>query len=144
MFPVEPQSVPRDTDAAAPERPRETELVDLHRKAANLPEIEQAKGMLVGYYGISADVAIAVLRRWSIRSNTELSTVCATLVAEGSHAADLPSASLRQALDRWQPPKNHLAGRRVRQGPRRLAVVTSNPPPPRDRRGVGSAESPGA
>ena len=92
--PVEPQSVSSNTDAAAPERPPEPELSDLSRKAADLLRIEQGKGMVMGYYGMSADVALAVLRRWSIRSNTELSTVCTTLVAEGSHAADLPSGSL--------------------------------------------------
>jgi len=118
-------------DATAPKCPADRELADSRRRLANLQAIEQAKGMLMGYYGISADVAFALLRRWSLRSNTELSTVCANLVAEGSHAAEHPSGSLRRALDRWQPTNNNPPVRRVRQGPRWLTAVASSSPRPR-------------
>jgi len=87
---------------AAPESPENRELVDLRRKLATLPAIEQAKGMLMGYYGISADVAFEVLRRWSMRSNLKLNSLCATLVTEAGQPSELPYGSLRQALARWE------------------------------------------
>jgi len=119
-----------DKAAPSPECPADRELTDPHRKLTTLPAIEQAKGMLMGYYGISADVAFEVLRRWSMRHNVQLDSLCATLVAEGSHAADFPSACLRQALDRWQPTNNEPVSRRIRQGPRGLRAVPSSSPAP--------------
>ena len=87
--------------AAAPGCPEDPELLDLRRKLATLPAIEQAKGMLMGTYGISADAAFKVLRRWSMSNNLKLNTLCAILVAEASQPTELPFESLEKALARW-------------------------------------------
>ena len=81
--------------------PKTGELTDLRRKLATLPAIEQAKGMLMGNYGISADAAFEVLRRWSMSNNLKLNTLCATLVVEASQPSELPFESLHKALARW-------------------------------------------
>jgi len=88
--------------AAAPESPENRELVDLRRKFGTLPAIEQAKGMLMGYYGISTDVAFEVLRRWSMRNNLKLNSLCAALVTEAGQPSELAYGSLRRALARWE------------------------------------------
>lgn len=81
---------------------QESELDDLRRKIETLPAIEQAKGILMGYYGISADAAFAVLRRWSMSNNLKLSTLCGTVVSEASQVSELPFERLRQAVTRWE------------------------------------------
>lgn len=55
----------------------EPELRDL---VTTLPVIEQAKGVLMGHYGIDADRAFAVLKRWSSTRHLKLREVCAALV----------------------------------------------------------------
>lgn len=45
-----------------------------------LPLIEQAKGVLMGHYGIDEDQAFAVLRRWSAARHLKVREVCARLL----------------------------------------------------------------
>ena len=60
-----------------------------------LPVIEQAKGVLIGYYGISADQAFRVLRRWSSVRHVKIRDLCSTLV-EG--VAGFPRPDLTDGL----------------------------------------------
>lgn len=63
--------------------------------------IEQSKGLLMGYYGIDADTAFAVLRRWSSWNNTKLRDVSERLVAAASHPGPHRSAhaALQEAIE---------------------------------------------
>src|SRR3954468_7127929 len=56
------------------------ELADLQQKLATLPVIEQSKGLLMAHYGIDADTAFAVLRRWSSHTNLKLRIISRILV----------------------------------------------------------------
>lgn len=56
------------------------ELANLRQQLASLPVIEQSKGLLMGYYGIDADTAFAVLRRWSSHTNLKLRVISCMLV----------------------------------------------------------------
>lgn len=76
----------------------ERELIDLRRRLASLPQIEQAKGMLMGLYGIDADTAFAVLRRWSSNSNVKLRDLAGGLVAAGTRAHPQPYGALLEHL----------------------------------------------
>lgn len=71
----------------APRDERGEGQVDLRREVHQMREamdsraaIEQAKGMLMLRYGVDADRAFAVLRRWSQDSNTKLRTIADALV----------------------------------------------------------------
>ena len=57
-----------------------TENDNLRRKLETQPVIEQAKGILMGCYGVSADDAFILLRRWSQDTNTKLHQVAQTVV----------------------------------------------------------------
>jgi hypothetical protein len=57
-----------------------TENENLRRKLQTLPVIEQAKGILMGRYGIPADDAFEMLRRWSQHTNTKLHLVAQTII----------------------------------------------------------------
>jgi len=52
----------------------------LQRRLETLPVIEQAKGLLIGRFGIHADTAFALLRRWSNQKNVKLRDLCRILV----------------------------------------------------------------
>ena len=54
---------------------------NLRRKLQTLPVIEQAKGILMGRYGISAEAAFQMLRRRSQDTNTRLHLVAQTIVS---------------------------------------------------------------
>lgn len=58
-----------------------TENENLRRKLETQPVIEQAKGILMGYHGVSADDAFDLLRRWSQDSNTKLHQVARAVIA---------------------------------------------------------------
>ena len=58
---------------------------NLRRKLQTLPVIEQAKGILMGRYGIPADDAFEMLRRCSQDTNTKLH-----LVARYHHQPSMP------------------------------------------------------
>ena len=58
----------------------EEELDNLRGKLATLPEIEQAKGILISRAGYSDDEAFDVLRDASMRQNRKLRDIAADLV----------------------------------------------------------------
>jgi hypothetical protein len=70
-----------------------TENEHLRRKLQTLPVIEQAKGILMSRYGIPADDAFELLRRWSQDTNTKLHLVAETIISHQRHAeaSDQPS-----------------------------------------------------
>lgn len=76
----------------------QADLIDLRRKLATLPTIEQAKGMLMGQLGCDADTAYAVLRRWSQHRNVKLRVLCSNLVAAAAQPHPEPAGSLRAFL----------------------------------------------
>lgn len=59
-------------------------LEDLRRLAVGLPVIEQAKGVLMGYYACDAAAAFALLSRWSTARNIKLRLIAADVVAAAS------------------------------------------------------------
>jgi hypothetical protein len=75
------------------------EVHGLRQRQLTQAVIEQAKGMLMGYYGITADMAFTVLTRWSQESNTKLRDIAAALVAAGGQPSTEPFGALRTALD---------------------------------------------
>lgn len=83
------------------------ENANLRAQLATLPVIEQAKGILIVRYQISADAAFALLRRWSSRTNIKLREISRLLVqaavappADGSTASrsGLGSTALEQLI----------------------------------------------
>lgn len=58
-----------------------TENEHLRLKLQTLPVIEQAKGILMGRYGISAEAAFQMLRRRSQDSNTKLHIIAQTVIS---------------------------------------------------------------
>jgi len=66
---------------------------NLLRKLQTLPVIEQAKGILMGRYGVSADEAFEMLRRRSQDTNTKLHLVAQSTISHRCRAAatDRPS-----------------------------------------------------
>lgn len=57
------------------------ENAHLRRKLETAPVIEQAKGILMDRYGVEADTAFEMLRRWSQDTNTKLSRIAEILTA---------------------------------------------------------------
>ena len=76
----------------------EQEVTGLRRRLESQPVIEQAKGLLIGYYGIEDAVAFAVLRRWSQVTNTKLVTVATRLVTAASQPSGTPYGSAAAVL----------------------------------------------
>jgi ANTAR domain len=74
------------------------ELRGLQQRQLTQATIEQAKGMLMGYYGISADTAFTVLTRWSQSSNTKVRDIAAAFVAAGAQPSSEPFGAVRAAL----------------------------------------------
>ena len=72
-----------------------TENENLRRKLQTLPVIEQAKGILMGRYGILADDAFEILRRWSQDTNTKLHLVAQTVISHQCRAEDPETLSRR-------------------------------------------------
>lgn len=70
--------------------------------------IDQARGIVMGVYGLDADTALAILRRHSQHTNTRLRDLAAALV----DAAPTPPGSLRRELRR------RLEGAFYAEGPR--------------------------
>jgi hypothetical protein len=62
---------PPAADGAA-ETAVQAENTHLRAHLASMPVIEQAKGILMARYQISADVAFALLQRWSSHTNIKL------------------------------------------------------------------------
>jgi hypothetical protein len=78
-----------------------TEIEGLRKRLASQPVIEQAKGILMGYYGIDDETAFQLLRRWSQESNTKLRRIAELLTESvAGHGADRPDPHriVREAL----------------------------------------------
>ena len=71
---------------------------ELRAQLKSLPVIEQAKGMLMGYYGIDADTAFEVLRRWSSIRNIKLRTLSAAITEAAGQPDPKPYGSLQRYL----------------------------------------------
>jgi ANTAR domain len=81
------------------------ELAGLRRRLQTQPVIEQSKGLLMGYYGIDADTAFALLKQWSQSSNTKLRDISGILVNAATSQTAVPAAQnriLRQTIQRLQ------------------------------------------
>jgi ANTAR domain-containing protein len=74
------------------------ELTGLRRRLDTLPIIEQSKGILIGYFGIDADTAFNVLRRWSSHTNIKLRDISQLLV-DAASTPPRPGQPPRSALD---------------------------------------------
>lgn len=57
------------------------ELADLYHKLESLPVIEQAKGILMGHYGVDAETAFRILTCWSQTGNGTIRFSAETLTA---------------------------------------------------------------
>ena len=66
-----------------------TELDGLERRLATQPVIEQAKGILMCHFGIGPEMAFAVLRRWSSRTNVKVRDIGRMIVS--TVAAESPA-----------------------------------------------------
>ena len=75
------------------------EIAGLRRRLETQPVIEQAKGVLIGGYGVDADVAFAVLVRCSQNTNTKLHALAANLVAAANQPGAQPSTAVRLFLE---------------------------------------------
>lgn len=71
---------------------------DMRALLASLPVIEQAKGMLMGYYGVDADTAFELLRRWSSTCNIKLRILSAAIVEAAGQPHPEPYGSLQRYL----------------------------------------------
>jgi hypothetical protein len=71
----------------------------LDRLLSSMPVIEQSKGLLMGYYGVDAETAYAILRRWSSTANTRLNQLCEQLTTAAAQPGQEPFAGLRAVLD---------------------------------------------
>ena len=71
---------------------------DLRALVTSLPAIEQAKGMLMGYYGVDADTAFELLRRWSSTCNIKLRILSAAIVEAAGQPHPEPYGSLQRYL----------------------------------------------
>ena len=74
------------------------EIVDLRRRLETQPVIEQAKGVLIGGYGVDAEVAFSVLVRCSQNTNVRLNVLAARLVAAANQPGAEPSTAVRLFL----------------------------------------------
>lgn len=92
------QSEPSAAEASRRVAILEAELRGLTERLTTQGTIEQAKGMLMAYYGVPADTAFAILMRWSQRSNTKLRDVAAGFVAAASQPTPHPLSSLQDIL----------------------------------------------
>jgi hypothetical protein len=71
------------------------ELAGLRRRLQTQPVIEQSKGLLMGYYGIDADTAFALLKQWSQSSNTKLRDISSILVEAATSQTAVPAGQNR-------------------------------------------------
>jgi hypothetical protein len=81
---------PPAADGAAETAVR-VENTHLRAHLASMPVIEQAKGILMARYQISADVAFALLQRWSSHTNIKLRDISRWLV-DAAATPDPPTA----------------------------------------------------
>lgn len=69
----------------------------LSRLLSTLPLVEQARGLLIGYFGIDADAAFDLLVRWSQSTNTKLTGLSDALLiaASTTRPGDEPFSGVR-------------------------------------------------
>ena len=91
-----------------------SEVVGLRAALTSRATIDQARGILIGRYRISADQAFRVLVRWSQHRNVKLRTIAETLVGMHQVAPDAPAAP-DPALQQWL--EEQLAGPSGEDGP---------------------------
>jgi hypothetical protein len=84
------------------------EIEALRRRLLTLPAIEQAKGVLIGFYGIDADAAFALLVRWSQHTNIKLHLLASDLVAAAEASSGQPHAGLHSFLNQLPHSGHHL------------------------------------
>lgn len=101
-----------------------TENANLRAQLATLPVIEQAKGVLIARYQISADAAFALLRRWSSHTNIKLREISRLLVQAAAASPPQGSAGSRPEhgsaeLDRLINDLTTVSKRRQRQADQR-------------------------
>ncbi len=90
---------PAETPDATPQLAELLKEVDwLRARLLTQPVIEQAKGVLVGFYGIDPDTAFTVLVRWSQHTNTKLRLLAENLVEAAVSAEGESQAGLRELL----------------------------------------------
>jgi hypothetical protein len=93
---------PPSADGAA-ETAIQVENTHLRAQLASMPVIEQAKGLLMARYQINADVAFALLQRWSSHTNVKLRDISHWLVdaaATSDPATVRPPGPCSTALER--------------------------------------------
>jgi len=98
-----PQNWDGSSEQERLERLDSMDLDALRAMAASMPVIEQAKGVLMGCYGVDPDVAFAILRRVSSSGNLKLRGLAATVVQAastqtGSTRGPTPCENVRQIL----------------------------------------------
>ncbi|GGX69984.1 PAS and ANTAR domain-containing protein [Streptomyces fructofermentans] len=69
-----------DVTAAVSEESRRTASGDIERARASQADIDLARGVLMGLYGVNQDVAFRVLRRHSQQTNVKLRTLAQSVV----------------------------------------------------------------
>ena len=74
----------------------------VHRLAVTQPAIEQAKGMLMAYYGIDADAAFALLSRWSSERHVKVRDLSRLVVDRASTPDPEPFGALRRVLEQGE------------------------------------------
>lgn len=74
----------------------------VHRLAVTQPAIEQAKGMLMAYYGIDADAAFALLNRWSSERHVKVRDLSRLVVDRASTPDPEPFGALRRVLEQGE------------------------------------------
>lgn len=72
----------------APQQDLTELLYGLERRLASQPLIEQAKGILMGRFGISSENAFVLLRRWSSHTNLKVRDMCQMLVDAATQQTD--------------------------------------------------------
>ena len=78
----------------------------LRQRLASQPVIEQAKGILMGYYGIDTDTAFQLLCHWSQDTNTKLRRIAELLTESAAHPAGsrpAPHEIVKQVLPSRHP-----------------------------------------
>ena len=107
--------------ALAPERHEleglRAELAQRKEQLASLPEIEQAKGILMHNFDLSPDDAFALLRRLSQDSNVKLHTVAERVVSTlTGHVSAQAAHRVAAVLEEFREGRNSgPSGRKVRE-----------------------------
>lgn len=65
---------------------------NLQRRLRTMPVIEQAKGILIGRFGLDPDAAFGLLRRWSCNTNGKLRDISQLLVTTAAQPVDADGA----------------------------------------------------